>query len=492
MIRVEVKRAVYPASDPYQVFEHLYDRGGPSSCFLLESLAGPEADRKSAMVGLDPLLELSIRETTAVLSGLPSLLSRVCDQLQASGWSMTSSGSTAHTFDLEKQQRLWDFLRGVQSCFEVVDGGKGASYAFGYFGYFGYETVRAVENLRRIIPERPDTPDVLLKIFSTTVQFDLERQSTSVVSTSSDLWQGADQALLKQALTGTPRPVVVPEVPAPSAVHDTTTHASYLAKVDKALKYISIGDIYQVQVGHELMVKSDADPMDVYRRLRWRNPGPYMYLAQLGDVMVIGSSPEVFVRVDAGRLTMRPIAGTAPRKSNSEENEKLVRDLVTDEKERAEHVMLIDLCRNDMARVCKAATVDTNELMVVETYSHVFHLVSNVDGTLKETVDAYDVIAACFPAGTMTGAPKVRAMEIIEELEDTARGLYAGAVGVVDFDGYISTALCIRSATYREGTFRLRASAGIVSHSVAEKEWRETQAKFGALYWAVAGSELVL
>jgi anthranilate synthase component 1 len=487
MIEVDVHRSAHAAADPYLVYEHLRDQRGAASCFLLESLAGPDADRKSAMVGIDPLLELSIREHVAAFTGREPIVEHVCEQLKRAGWPITAPG----VFDLGTQRQLWNFLRSIHSCFAIANGGKGTGYAFGFFGYFGYETVRAVENLPRRIPERADIPDILLKIFATTIQFDLETHLTYVVSTTSPLWKATDEQLVLAALADRNRTVQVPEVPQPSSIRRATAHDAYLEKAQKCLHYISIGDIYQVQLGYELQIRSAVSPLDVYRRLRWRNPGPYMYLAQLGDVMVIGSSPEVFVRVNGGRLTMRPIAGTAPRRNDEEENKKIVADLLADEKERAEHVMLIDLCRNDMARVCRPSTVDTNELIVVETYSHVFHLVSNVDGELKEGVDAYDVIAACFPAGTMTGAPKVRAMEIIEEQEDTVRGLYAGTLGVIDFEGYVSTALCIRSATYRDGTFRLRASAGIVSHSNPEKEWRETLAKLGALYWAVAGSELL-
>jgi anthranilate synthase component 1 len=215
-----------------------------------------------------------------------------------------------------------------------------------------------------------------------------------------------------------------------------------------------------------------------------------MYFAPFGDVTLIGASPETFIRVEGGTIAMRPIAGTVRRGATADEDAILISALREDEKERAEHIMLVDLCRNDIGRVCVPGTLRVDELMVVEGYSHVSHLVSHVAADVRRGVDVYDAIAATFPAGTMTGAPKVRAMEIIAELEITRRGIYAGAVGVIDFGGYANLALCIRSATHSRGHYRLRASAGVVADSKAENEWRETLKKMGAVYWAVTGEEL--
>jgi anthranilate synthase component 1 len=273
-------------------------------------------------------------------------------------------------------------------------------------------------------------------------------------------------------------------------VSDSVRRSDYVAGVARALHYISIGDIYQVQLGHELDIESGALPFDVYRRLRVRNPSPYMYLLPFGDTTLVGASPESFLQLEAGKIVMRPIAGTAPRGRTPAEDAELVRALQHDEKELAEHIMLVDLSRNDIGRVCKPGTLHADELLVVEQYSHVNHLVSNVTGELKPELDTFDAIAATFPAGTMTGAPKIRAMEIIEELENTRRGAYAGAVGLIDFSGYVNLALCIRSAVYRRGHYLLRASAGVVADSIADREWRETLHKMGVTYWAVTGEEL--
>ena len=267
-----------------------------------------------------------------------------------------------------------------------------------------------------------------------------------------------------------------------------TEEFTYLANVEKCLKHIAVGDIYQVQIGHEWNIHSPVDPVAVYQRLRERNASPYMYLTQVGSSTVIGASPELFVRVEDGLVSMRPIAGTAPRGPDDEARAERLR---TDPKELAEHVMLVDLCRNDIGRICQRNTLAVPDQLVVERYSHVLHLVSTVTGQVEEGKDTYDIIAALFPAGTMTGAPKIRAMEIIEDTERSRRGLYAGALGLIDVGGYVNLALCIRTLIHRDGTFRTRASAGIVADSEPEREWRETLAKVGAGYWAVTGKELL-
>jgi anthranilate synthase component 1 len=270
---------------------------------------------------------------------------------------------------------------------------------------------------------------------------------------------------------------------------DDTDRETYLAHVDKALGHIAIGDIYQVQIGHELTIRSTADPVTVYRRLRDRNASPYMYLTPLGEHTVVGASPELFVRVRDDEVVMRPIAGTYPR--GVVDDETAAARLATNPKEIAEHVMLVDLCRNDIGRICRKDTLEVRDQMVVERYSHVLHLVSTVAGHAAPGMDSYDVIAALFPSGTMTGAPKIRAMEIIEAVEARRRGLYAGAIGLIGTGGYLNLALCIRTLIHHGGVYRTRASAGVVADSEADREWTETLAKSSAAYWAVTGKELL-
>jgi len=238
------------------------------------------------------------------------------------------------------------------------------------------------------------------------------------------------------------------------------------------------------------LVESDADPLDIYRRLRARNPSPYMYVAPFSGFTLVGASPESFIRIENGKISMRPIAGTIRRGKTPEEDDALAKQLLSDEKELAEHVMLVDLCRNDIGRVCEPGSLEADELIILEKYSHVHHLVSNVVGQLRKDQDAFDAIAATFPAGTMTGAPKIRAMEIIEALELTRRGAYAGAVGLIDFGGAVNMALCIRTVTCQGSRFSLRASAGVVADSKPENEWRETLQKLAAPFWAVTGQEI--
>jgi len=215
-----------------------------------------------------------------------------------------------------------------------------------------------------------------------------------------------------------------------------------------------------------------------------------MYLTRLGNIDLIGASPELFLSIDAGVIEMRPIAGTVGKRAGVDPEE-LIQSMMNSGKERAEHVMLVDLCRNDIGRVCRPGSLGVDELMVVEEYSHLYHMVSNVRGDLREDFDAFDVIKASFPAGTMTGAPKIRAMELIEGFEVNRRGIYAGAVGLVGFDDSVNTALCIRSAVHRDGVYSLRASAGVVADSVPEKEWLETLFKMSSVYRAVTGKEMM-
>ncbi|MFF9571353.1 anthranilate synthase component I family protein [Streptomyces sp. NPDC014685] len=285
---------------------------------------------------------------------------------------------------------------------------------------------------------------------------------------------------------------VLPEAPRPYRVRDTCDEETFLARVRRCLEHIGVGDIYQIQIGHRIDVATSLAPLDVYRRLRGRNPSPYMYLLPRAGRTVIGASPEVLFHTRGGTVVMRPIAGTAPRSGEEAADRARVARLLADEKERAEHIMLVDLCRNDIGRVCAPGTLQTPDLMRVETYSHVFHLVSTVQGTLEAGHDTWSVLRAAFPAGTVTGAPKIRAMEIIQELESEPRGLYAGAVGLIDLRGWSRLALCIRTIVHDPdtGTYSTQSCAGIVADSRPRAEWHETLHKMGAAYWALTGREL--
>jgi anthranilate synthase component 1 len=254
-----------------------------------------------------------------------------------------------------------------------------------------------------------------------------------------------------------------------------------MAAVERAKRYIFDGDIMQVVLSQRMSMPFSASPLALYRALRALNPSPYMFYFDFGGFHVVGASPEILVRLEDGIVTLRPIAGTRPRGKTGEDDRALEQDLLADPKERAEHLMLMDLGRNDVGRVASVGTVRVTENMVVERYSHVMHIVSNVEGRLRPALDAIAVLRATFPAGTVSGAPKVRAMEIIDELEPTRRGIYAGAVGYLGFDGNMDLAIAIRTAVIRDGTLFVQVGAGIVADSVPLSEWTETQNKARAV-----------
>jgi anthranilate synthase component 1 len=255
--------------------------------------------------------------------------------------------------------------------------------------------------------------------------------------------------------------------------------------VSEAKEHILDGDIFQVVLSRRTDFRIEGDPLDMYRALRTLNPSPYLFYLDFDDVKLLGSSPEMLVRLEGRRLTTRPLAGTRPRSADPEEDEKLKLEMLLDEKERAEHLMLVDLHRNDMGRVSEFGSVKVNELMNVEKYSHVQHIVSNVESTLRPDMDAFDALRSAFPAGTVSGAPKVRAMEIIAELEQVPRGPYAGAAGYFDFTGNLDFAITIRSIVVTGDTASLQAGAGIVADSVPEREYAETEHKLGATLEAI-------
>ena len=264
------------------------------------------------------------------------------------------------------------------------------------------------------------------------------------------------------------------------------TQAGFEKAVERSLEYIRAGDIMQVVLSQRLTIPFAASPLDLYRALRTLNPSPYMYFIDLEDFHIVGSSPEILVRLEDEVVTLRPIAGTRPRGATEAEDLAHEQDLLADPKERAEHIMLMDLGRNDVGRVAGIGSVHVTDKMVIERYSHVMHIVSNVSGKLRPGMDAIDVLRATFPAGTVSGAPKVRAMEIIEELEPTRRGIYAGAVGYIGWNGNMDTAIAIRTAVIKDGQLYIQAGAGIVADSVPRNEWNETMSKARAIFRAVA------
>ncbi|HFD80962.1 MAG TPA: anthranilate synthase component I [Gammaproteobacteria bacterium] len=370
----------------------------------------------------------------------------------------------------------------------------------GLVGYFGYDTVRYIEpRLRDGHKDDPlQTPDILLMVSDEVVVFDnLSGKLIMVVNVDSsrpDAWKRG-QARLDELMQQLRKPVQIPgalagarRVSEDDFVSGFTREA-FEAAVLKVKDYIVEGDVMQVVLSQRLSIPFQAPPLDLYRALRTLNPSPYMYYLDLDDFHIVGSSPEILVRLEDDVVTVRPIAGTRPRGRDDAEDLALEKELLADPKELAEHLMLIDLGRNDAGRVSRIGSVRLTEKMVIERYSHVMHIVSNVVGRLREGLSPIDVLRATFPAGTVSGAPKIRAMEIIDELEPVKRGVYAGAVGYISWSGNMDTAIAIRTAIIKDGVLHIQAGAGIVADSVPANEWAETMNKGRAIFRAVAQAQ---
>ena len=362
-------------------------------------------------------------------------------------------------------------------------------FAGGLVGYFGYDTVRYVEPKLARKAEKPDpigTPDiVLLQSEEIAIVDNLAGKLYLVVYADprNPLAYAHGRQRLRELLEALRRPAQIP-AHGPTVAHQAQSgfgEATFLQAVAKAKRYIYDGDIMQVQIGQRLSRRYAGEPLALYRSLRTLNPSPYMFYFDFRDFNVVGASPEILVRLEGDKVTLRPIAGTRRRGENDEEDRALAEELIADPKERAEHVMLIDLGRNDVGRISETGTVRVTENMIIERYSHVMHIVSNVEGKLKPGLDALAVLRATFPAGTVSGTPKVRAMEIIDELEPVKRGIYAGAVGYIGYHGDMDLAIAIRTGVVKDELLHVQAAAGIVADSVPESEWQETHIKAQAL-----------
>ena len=396
----------------------------------------------------------------------------------------------------------------IDRCLDVFDteeiprkkNGAPQMITSGVFGYFGYDAMHLVERIPKAeLPDPAGMPDICLLFCDTLVVFDNIMRKVFIVSNYLD---ESDKPLALQKIELIAeqmfRPLQCEEISFQPERHESvvsnTTRDEYLKKVEKAKEYIVAGDIFQVQISQRLRRPLNTRPFDVYRMLRTINPSPYLYYFDLKEFEIVGSSPELLVKVErdnTGRrmVDTRPIAGTRHRGSSFDEDERIALELLSDEKECAEHLMLIDLSRNDIGRIAKIGTVETNEMMVVEKYSHVMHIVSNVRGELRDDLSTMDAFWSCFPAGTLTGAPKVRAMEIIYELEKEKRGLYGGAVGFLDFKGNLTTAIAIRTMVIEDETIYFQAAGGIVADSKPESEYEETMNKMKAGLTAVENIE---
>ena len=370
-------------------------------------------------------------------------------------------------------------------------------FTAGAVGYFAYDAVRQLEKIGKQAKDDLWLPDCVLMFFDRLLAFDHLRHQIHIIASADVSGESprraydraaADIAMLEKKLAAGLRPAHWHKTSKPTGklkVHAGTTRPRFVESVERAKQYIAAGDIFQVVLSQRLDFAPQVAPFDVYRALRAVNPSPYLYFLRMGDTHVLGSSPEMLVRVTGRKLEYRPIAGTHPRGRDEAEDQRLEHQMLHDEKERAEHVMLVDLGRNDLGRVSEYGSVKVKDLMYVERYSHVMHIVSALEGTLRGDLDALDAFAACFPAGTLSGAPKVRAMQIIEELEPTRRGVYGGAVLYADFDGNLDSCIAIRTMLMQGKKAYLQAGAGIVADSDPEREFEECMNKAQAVLRAV-------
>jgi anthranilate synthase component 1 len=371
----------------------------------------------------------------------------------------------------------------------------------GAVGYFSYDSVRLFEEIPDKNPDSGLLDEIFFGFYKDIIAFDNREHKLLLITTI----HTGDGIPLEQAyknachsLGSCEDKLAVRLASSSITVRDATgttstfTRQEYEKAVEKCKEYILAGDIFQIVPSQRISVKVDMNPFDLYRVLRTVNPSPYMFYLSINGTQVVGSSPEMMVRVENGKVEVRPIAGTRPRGVSAADDERLALELIKDPKEIAEHVMLVDLGRNDVGRVSEPGTVIVEEMMHVEQYSHVMHLVSNVSGKLKKAHDALDALFSCFPAGTLTGAPKIRAMEIIDELEPVRRGIYGGALGYIDFSGSLDTCIVIRTVVCKGGTAYIQAGAGIVADSVPSREYDETMNKARALLSAIGDAKKII
>lgn len=466
---------------PVSIYLKLQDEG---SSFLLESVSGGEQVARYSFIGVRPR----------------GLLTTFGNEVY-----LASEGH-GRTIPLEDGLDPLEVLKREMARYKPVRLADLPRFIGGAVGFLSYDGVRRFENLPDNNPDELHVPEAAFMIAHTLVVFDHARQRLQVVA-NADLTRGDVRTAYQRAISRIDEVVArlnapLPEIP-PSPTLSTNgltsnfTLDDYRTMVNKAKEYIAAGDIFQVVLSQRLSRRTSAHPFAIYRALRMHNPSPYMVFMRFpGGVgspplHIISASPEMHVRLEEGQAELRPIAGTRWRGLTVEEDIALAEELLEDEKERAEHIMLVDLGRNDLGRVCEFGTVQVEELMTVERYSHVMHIVSDVKGKLKPGYDAFDLIRATFPAGTVSGAPKVRAMEIIDELEPTRRGLYAGVIGYIGYDGTMDSCIAIRTVVMQGDTVHIQAGGGIVADSDPQREYEESWNKAKAMAEAVKYAEQV-
>jgi anthranilate synthase component I len=469
---------VLPADLLTPVSAYLRIAQGARYSFLLESVEGGEKIARYTFAGANPEEVFRYASGACVMEGLDRVVWEERDPVS--------------------------FLRVRMQRFRPVRVPGLPPLVAGAIGYFSYDMVRLVERLPKRLRDDIGLFDAMLMFYHGIIAFDHVQHRLWIVRNVFTEGPGSLRAKYNAAV-GEIRETrklleqpVEAEKPRREAragkrpvlkVTSNFRRSEYMAAVRKCKEYIRAGDIFQVVVSQRFSAKTKAKPFDIYRELRALNPSPYLFYLQMNDIAVVGSSPEMLVKVQGRDVFYRPIAGTLPRGKDEAEDQSLEKQMLASEKERAEHIMLVDLGRNDLGRVCEYGTVKVEQLMTVERYSHVMHLVSSLRGRLREDVDCFDALMACFPAGTVSGAPKVRAMEIIEELERTRRGIYSGGVLYMDFAGNLDSCIALRTMVIKNGVAHVQAGAGIVADSKPEREYQESVNKSRALLTALEIAE---
>ena len=439
--------------------------------FLFESVEGGEKVGRYTFLGADPFLTVTAKGKVV---------------------EVTRNKQTS-----KHRGNVFEILRSLIEKFHSVGTENLPPFSAGAVGYAGYNIIQLIEpKVPKFRKDDVKMPDAVFLFFATILAFDHVKHEIHVIANvRCDEWEGvlrkgyndACQRIV-QVEKALSRPLPLPRTKKSSdalEVRSNVGKKAHCHAVEKAKEYILAGDIFQVVLSHRLEMDPGVEPFQIYRALRTINPSPYLFYLHLDDTVILGSSPEMLVKVKNGEVFYRPIAGTRARGKNEIEDRALAKDLLSDEKELAEHVMLVDLGRNDLGRVCEFSSVWVPEFKVIEYYSHVMHIVSSVQGKLRSDKDAFDALVACFPAGTVSGAPKIRAMEIIAELESSSRGVYSGSVMYLDFSGNLDSCIAIRTMVIHKGKAYLQAGGGIVADSHPEDEWDETMNKARALLNAV-------
>ncbi|WP_067851234.1 anthranilate synthase component I family protein [Alicyclobacillus mali (ex Roth et al. 2021)] len=495
--------------DPYYLYLQLRDAFGPGRSFLLE--AGREdiqSDYQMSLIGVAPLVEVQVRDHVVSVFAHPNLSPHLFPNVRSAGvevsgapypWESVVAGDSVHVL-AQDPMVLLDQIRAAL-C-ELLCGPEGEPFSAGFLGYVAYDAIRYLERVPMAAEDDRHLPEIRLLWHAAVAQLAegtvsvFRQDDAQVLRTDVKLVQELDEMERRISMAcraGVAAPSYLQERTKDGEAHPVVTYdvskEMFCRNVEIAVEYIRAGDIFQVVPSTRMQVRGGLPPLVAYDRLRRLNPSPYMFVAEYPGMVLYGASPEVQFRALRGRAEMKPIAGTTRGRGQSpEEDARLVAELKRDAKENAEHVMLVDLCRNDLGRVAKPGTVAVPDLMVVERYSHLYHLVSRVTAELRDDVSVFHALLTTFPNGTLSGAPKIRAMEIIDELEPYRRGPYGGFIGMVDAWANANTAIFIRSVVALGDVQYVQVGAGVVYDSVPEREWDECHFKAGAILDVLTGS----